>query len=445
MMLLRFRVENHRSLRDEVELSFVRPRLKTSVPPDGDWISATTRVAGIYGANASGKSTVVDALRFMRHLVVNSATTMALKGTLPNQPFLLDEAFVERPSSYSMDFVHEHVRYQYGFQLNEDAILQEWLYDFPRTKHRVLFERNGKDFSFGRALTGSPRRHAEVTGPRELFVSKAASNGHPLMAMIHQGFDEYITITDFSERSRDWRLNMITEGIAAGEISLVDVLTLLRVADIGIADVDIDESEIPDDLRELTEILRKHFETKSGKKSTEITPKKAAEREAMVRRALMFRHFGHDEEVYLPLEAQSTGTLSWLTLALPSIEALRAGGVIVIDELDASLHPQLSHVMLRMFKDSDYNHTGAQLVFTTHDTYLLSPQSDAQLTPEETWFTEKSPEGVTELYPLSDFKTRPDQNFALRYLDGRYGGIPRTARSFLASLLDGETGEATDA
>lgn len=458
MLFLRFRAENHRSLRDEAELSLVHPWLKTTLPPDGDWNSATTRVAGIYGANASGKSTVVDALKFMRHLVAHSATTLASRRSLPQRPFLLDREYKSHPSTYSLDFVHSGTRYQYGFQITTSKITQEWLYDYPRTKHRVLFEREEQEFRFGRSLIGAPRRHANATGARELFISKAASNGHTLLADLQNAFSAGITITDFTENDRNWRLNKITDGIAAGDVDLVDVLTLLRVADIGIADVDIDESEIPEEFRELTEIIRRHFAKKDAERRNrkgdrgtaaeerrEIVLSGSSEERESVQRALKFRHFGHDDDVYLPLEAQSTGTLSWLSLALPALDALREGGVIVVDELDASLHPQLSHVIMRMFKDADYNRTGAQLIFTTHDTFLLSPQSDAQLSPEEIWFTEKNPDGVTELFPLTDFATRPDQNFARRYLDGRYGGVPRTARSFLASLLDAGTQESVNA
>lgn len=164
-----------------------------------------------------------------------------------------------------------------------------------------------------------------------------------------------------------------------------------------------------------------------------------------VPQTLLFQHLGDGGVFPLSLDAQSTGTLSWLSLALPALKILRSGGVLVVDEIDASLHPQLSQVIVRMFKDPDYNRTGAQLVFTTHDTFLLSAQSDSMLTPEETWFTEKDRDGATSLFSLADFPTRADQNFAKRYLDGRYGAIPRTARSFLATLLEAEPTETADA
>lgn len=449
MILLRFRVENHRSLRDEAALSLVRPSMTTLHPKDGDWVGATTRVAGIYGANASGKSTIVDALKFFRATVMNSAASWSLDNTLPQQPFLLDPQAKDSPSGYAVDFLLNGMRYQYGFVIDRDAVRQEWLFDYPSTKHRVLFERDGYEFKFGRALLGAPRTHASATGERELFLSKAKSNGHELLGRLWSALVDRLVIADFSEQDRGLRLDQITEEIADGVIDLHDVITLLRVADIGIANVAIEAKE-PD----LSEMIRTFFRTATKERQVPgIVPalrqdrarEDASLRSHLVQRALMFQHVGHGGTFPLPLDAQSTGTLSWLSLALPALTILRRGGILVVDEIDASLHPQLSQVILRMFKDPDYNRTGAQLIFTTHDTFLLSAQSDSMLTPEETWFTEKDRDGATSLFSLADFPTRAGQNFAKRYLDGRYGAVPRTARSFLATLLDTEPRETADA
>lgn len=458
MIILRFRAENHRSLRDEAELSLVAPSLKTNLPPDGDWIGATTRVAGIYGANASGKSTVVDALKFMRRLILHSATVLTQSTRLPHSPFLLDSDCRESPSAYALDFVHDGTRYQYGFSLTSHEVVSEWLLDYPKSKQRTLFVREGREYEFGRGFTGAPRRHSTATGTRELFLSKAASNGHELLHGIRNAFESTLTITDFTENDRNRRLHQITEGLASDEIALADVITLLRVADIGIADVEIDEAKIPEEVRELAEVIRRHLEEKNAERRDAnasrgfaATDREGAQREfgsketEAVQRALRFRHFGPSEDTYLPLEAQSTGTLSWLSIALPAVNALRSGGALVVDELDASLHPQLSQVIVRIFKDSEYNKTGAQLIFTTHDTFLLSPQSDAHLSAAEVWLTEKGLDGATSLFSLAEFPTRVDHNFAHRYLNGRYGGVPRTARSFLASLLEAPARGESDA
>jgi AAA15 family ATPase/GTPase len=205
---------------------------------------------------------------------------------------------------------------------------------------------------------------------------------------------------------------------------------------------------------ELNELIYKHLDPESAVterpsgavQAQSDTPSMRPSLEVeFIQRALMFHHIGHGGVFPLPITVQSTGTLSWLSLALPALTILRSGGVLVVDEIDASLHPHLSQVILRMFKDPDYNHTGAQLVFTTHDTFLLSSQSDTTLAPEETWFTEKERDGATSLFSLAEFVTRSGQNYAKRYLDGRYGAIPRTARSFLASLLDTKEAETVDA
>lgn len=456
MILLRFRVENHRSIRDEAELSLVRPSLTTVRPKDGDWVGATTRVAGIYGANASGKSTVVDALKFLRATVMGSATSWSLRERLPQEPFLLASDSEQSPSSYAIDFVFQENRYQYGFELDEDAVRQEWLYDYPSTKHRVLFEREAQEFKIGRALTGAPLRHASVTGERELFISKAKANGHKLLGAVWTELVDHLAIPDFSEQDQRRRLDRYVKEVFTGARDRQDLTVLLQVADIGIAGLDIDTEFIIDGLQPepamddyATRLHRKRSAAEARMANAMSTDQPAhldiMARVTPMQPVLRFQHKGRDGTFPLPLEVQSIGTLSWLNIALPALTTLRQGGVLIVDEIDASLHPQLSQVILRMFKDPDYNRTGAQLIFTTHDTFLMSAQSDAMLTPEETWFTEKGSDGATSLFSLADFPTRADQNFSKRYLDGRYGAVPRTARSFLATLLDAEPKKTTDA
>jgi len=463
MFILRFRFENHRSFRDRSELTLVQSRLKTSNPPDGDWSAYTWRAAGIYGANASGKSTVLEALNFMIGVIRSSATTWTERRTLPYRPFALDDDSAKRPSHYAIDFVSDGDRYEYGFSLVKKRVISEWLYDYPSGRRRMLFERDvetDSDFRFGRSLAGGTRGLPTITGPRELLLSRAGTSHHPVLRPIFLELTQRISYAEFSESDREQRLRRIVSSLASGDTKVDDLVTLLKVADVGIAGVEVAERQVPEQFRVMIAAMVKAGQTATSKKSkkrtrlepaSETTGLATDEADADdvqieflledIQRNLRFQHLGLGGKPY-PLEAgqQSSGTLSWLSLAMPAVDALRRGGVLLVDELDASLHPHLAQVLIRMFKDADLNTHGAQLVFTTHDTYFLSPSAEARLEPEEVWFVEKNREGASELYSLGDFPTRTEQNLSRRYLHGRYGATPAVAPAFLRGLVEAMNG-----
>ena len=160
------------------------------------------------------------------------------------------------------------------------------------------------------------------------------------------------------------------------------------------------------------------------------------EQTEMVVRNLEFTHLGSGDRRYtFTIYDESSGTLAWLSLALYAVQCLRRGNVMVVDEIDASLHSHLMEVLLGWFADPEINRLGAQLIFTSHDTYLLSPLASVTLEPEQVWFTEKERDGSSELYSLADFKRHKDANVARRYLAGRYGAIPAPAPSLITNLL----------
>ena len=162
---------------------------------------------------------------------------------------------------------------------------------------------------------------------------------------------------------------------------------------------------------------------------------------AQVVRHLLFTHRGSvDECPQFSIEKESDGTIAWLEIAVPALDMLRCGGVLLVDELDASLHPHLVEILLQAFADPKINTKHAQLIFTTHDAYLLSPLCEVKMEAEQVWFTDKTYEGVTELTCLADFPKHPDANVARRYLTGRYGGTPRLSPSILGALIQTREG-----
>ena len=440
-MLLRFRVANYRSIREPVELSLVSSSLKTVVPENGDWNAATVRVAGIFGANGSGKSTVLSALNFTSQAVRSSATTWAERPGFQHQPFRLDETSKDEPSEFVVELVIEDVRYEYGFSANSEFVLTEWLHSYPHNRRRKLFERTAKhpgestadsnevaNFNFSRELAGDNWTAARTVLPHTLFLSAAANVRHKSLTRIAHRIGQHIKFARFEDADRLRRLQMIKKSFDSDSASMGLLgAHLVKTADVGISTIAMREEEVS---AETAEILRRLLpDSKEPSGSSDL-----ANVLASAKRRLFFGHAGHGGRVYeLPEDRESSGTLAWLSLAMPAVTSFRYGETLLVDELDASLHPRLSAALISLFRDPAVNTTGAQLIFTTHDTNLLSDSVGDPLRPDEVWFTEKNPVGETELFSLTDFPTRDSDNFAKRYLAGRYGATPIVDMKFLSN------------
>lgn len=417
-MLLRFRVANHRSIRDEQTLSFVASRRRgedrqrtTGTPP-------TVPVAGIYGANASGKSNILDALRWMQWAIQASHANWAPSRGVPRRPFLLTEEARAAPSFYELDFLHEGTRYSYGFEVDDEVVQNEWLFSFPHGRPRRLFERTGPGedgYDFGRALTGETRRIATLTRDNALYLSSAASNNHPLLGVLHHRLTTSIQFASQDFHGEHIRL-LVTRQLLQNPATAPDINALLRLADLGIEKAEVVESEIPPELAERLERLHRLM---AGDESLQVIPSNVD----YLKSRIQLRRTGSD--IALSIDEESAGTRMWLSIVGPTLEALADGSVLVVDEIDSSLHPLLSSTLLRMFKDPDINRRGAQLLFASHDTTLLGTiLSEELLSRDEVWFTQKDIDGATTLFPLAEFHPRRDENVERGYLQGRYGAVP---------------------
>ena len=400
-MLLRFRVANHRSLRDEQELSLVAQPRKGEGKPTGT-LPETVRVAGIYGANASGKSNVLDALRFLIDAVLDSFGKWPATGGVPRRPFLLDPAMRSRPSLYEADIVVDDVRHTYGFEVDDQRVLAEWLYSYPTgSRKRMLFERSGDDLQFGRTLGGQNSTIAKLTRPNALFLSAAAANSHRLLTRVLCSFDRVLPKVTFGEGGLERMLAAISTRHAG---PVMPTNEWLRFADLGVSHVRL---EIDDEA------------TPSSSEPLDSTP-------YFQRGRVKFAHVASDGGVVeLPFDDESAGTRIWLALTNVIFSPLSLGGTVLVDEVDSSLHPKLSAALIQMFKDPVINPKGAQLIFTSHDVSLLGNLLDDDiLDRDEVWFTEKDGSGASKLFPLTDFQPRRGENFERAYLQGRYGAVP---------------------
>lgn len=403
-MLRSFRLGNHRSFRDEHELLLMPVFSKDrEVLP----------VAAIYGANASGKSNLLDGLRFMATAVRGSFAAWPPDGGVPRRPFKLAPGGGDKPSVFVVELIEAGVRYTYGFEVDDERVREEWLYSYPEKRRRVLFERDGDGIRFGSTVAGGAAETdllRRLLRSNSLLLSLAAQSGLEVVAPVHRWFANKLL---FRNEARTRFSDSTIVEFLESEPSLADQLVgLLKIADLGISGVHLRTSK-PDGLVDL------------------------------YRYRVRLAH-GTANHLF-DLDEESAGTLSWLMLLPSVLLTLRDGGTLVIDEIDASLHPRLTAALVGLFRDAEANARGAQLLFTTHDASLLSPVlGDEVLGREDVWFVAKGDEGASELYALTDFKPRKEgENLERRYLGGSYGAIPDVrAEEFVSAVLRGADGAA---
>ena len=414
-MLLRFGVSNRLSMRDRQELSLTASSLKD---PDEGLIDCPSSPSGsvlpavlIYGANASGKTNLVDSFRVMREMVLSSHSKGEPGGGVPLRlPFALDPTNAGSLTQFDVDFVMGGVRYHYGFEASDEAFLSEWLYAFPKAHRRMLFEREGDEFHFGRTLGGQNKTIADLVRPNSLFVSAAAQNDHEQLSGVYAYFRS-IRGVDGSDIPGHTVSSYFVE--EEPDDRLMDFLARIGT---GIIDHRREEYEVPEEIRALRReiaaavqrVPNKPFRFDSDADDKNI--------------AIEFGHRGHDgSPVFLSLDRESAGTQRLLVVLDRVFRALDDGVPMFVDELDASLHTYAAESVLALFCSPDTNPKGGQLIATTHDTNLMrSPV----LRRDQVWLADKDAGGATRLYPLTDIRTRSGDDFAKGYLQGRYGAVP---------------------
>ncbi|GLV51304.1 hypothetical protein TBS_18740 [Thermobispora bispora] len=430
-MLLRFRVANYASLRDEQELSLValddHDDLAVRRPIDDDL--SVLPAAAVYGGNASGKSNLLEAMHFMQEAVCHSHLGWGPEATIPRNSFRFDDDIRRKPSEFCVDIAVDGVHYEYGFAVDDEVVRSEWLYCFvkrQRRVRRVLFERSGPEWTsirFGGHLKGRKRAIAEFVRPNSLYLSVAAANNHPQLTKIYGWFSNQMIYIDAGVPVP--HLPYTLHLAATPDRSAV--LDLLNYADLGISDIRQEPLVLDNELRDRFMAVLKVVDP-------DRTPDLGFAVEAATR--VDFIHRVRGKEYALPLENESSGTRSWFALLGPILEALAHGMVLVVDELNAFLHPLLVSELVNLFQDPTYNRQGAQLVFNTHDSFLLSPLSKARLRRDQVWLTDRDEDGATTLRPLTDYRVRDGLDSVFRgYLLGRYRGIPIFDEGLLEELI----------
>jgi hypothetical protein len=414
-MLLEFRVRNFRSIRDEQTLSLVasadRALAQTHLMATGLKADPQAlRSAVLYGPNASGKTSVLKALEYMRAVVAESATVIQPGQTYNVQPFRLDPVFASQPTSFELTFVLAGQRHQYAFSMTAHRIVSESLLVYRSSKPTQLFSRQHVEgdvyaYEFSTYLTGPRKLWQDSTRPNSLFLSMAAQlNSEQLSPVFGWIVRSLVCLPAGAMMAPDF-----TTALLASEQGRQAIKSFLAAADISIADVQA--------------VPRRGMHTKMVMSATGLHTTQE-EREFLLP---VFEHTTSKGSATFELHDESEGTQRLYGLIAPVLDVIREGRVLVVDELDSSLHTLLVRQLISMFHSPEQNPRGAQLIFSTHDTSLLD---HAQFRRDQIWFTEKDADGATRLYPLTDFSPRKQEAWERGYLTGRYGAVP-----FLADAL----------
>ena len=416
-MLVSFAVENWTCFRDRQELSM---ETAGRVPDEFAFDTGTARyprlnrVAAIYGPNGSGKSRFVEALSFMRRFVVGSAKEAQAGEPIGVKPFRFDARTPGEPAEFEIAFIRDRVVYEYGFSADSERVREEWLHVRPpdgrlqRWLRRKFDPSSGRyEWSFGPSLRGSRETWRKATRPDALYVSTAVQlNSESLrpvvdwfrnLAIVGPGGLRHDFTSDELRRSPDLRSR---------------ILGFLRNADISVSDIRVREEEI--DLDEVIPLLPEAVRKEIRNSKTLKVP---------------IPEFGlpvagADDIAYLPLEEQSDGTRRVYEFAGPWLKLIDQGRVMVVDELDRSLHPHLVRFLVGLInRAGGRREQRAQLVATVHDVTLLQDALDRN----QVWFTEKDRDQSASLTALSDYRPRRKESLLRGYLGGRYNAVPNVA------------------
>lgn len=428
-MLVEFSVENYRSIQEKQTLSMVAADNETMLDsntfpvPNNDDLRLVTSAA-IYGPNASGKSNLLKAIQVLKNLVIKSASRMQIGDKLPVEPFKLNSETAKKPSSFEVIFILDDIRYEYGVSLNRERVFEEWLIAYRNEVQENWFSREylpdnpkfepneGYKWSFGKGLKGEKKRIQRFVRSNSLFISHAAQNNHPQLKEVFDFFQDEINMISLTEgqlREFDFTIKMCEENHNFRE----QIVNLLSEADIGISDIRFESEPMDDNIKLVVQnLFSKEFE---GRNNANNLLEKDFKKVITIHKMN-----DSNSEIELEMSDESAGTERLFNIAGYLLFVLECGELLIIDELDRSLHPVLSKALLKMFNNPEINKNNAQLIFTTHDTTLLD---DETFRPDQIWFTEKD-NSMTKLYSLFDFRPRENESLQKGYLLGRYGAIP---------------------
>lgn len=436
-MILQFSVSNYRCFRGQQTLNLAassqdKSLLGNCIVTDLPGLSGKRWIKGVslYGANASGKTTMIEALSALAEMVRNSAKMTDSKEPISQiEPFALCPGEPESPTAFAVAFVAEEVRYEYRVAATRERIWHESLRAFPKTKEQLWFSRawnpESGTYAWSPERPTGFQRDLQLEGytlSNMLFLSKAVASNRSELEPVFRWFKERLRFLDLSLNSgfgTAFTLKQFAEQTAiSGRI-----IDIMRHADLGIIKAKaVEWRPSPDVLDKVVARLPSH-DVEAFRKQKWLRPE--------------LTHRGSDgNEVPMPWDSESAGTQRFFELAGPWLDILTNGYTACVDELETSMHPLMVRELLRLFFSEKENPKGAQILFTTHNPLLLDA---TLLRRDQVWFTDKDENGEAHLYPLTDYSPRKGESLVRGYLSGRYGAVPFVPTGLLGSFPSHET------
>jgi len=439
-MLIEYSVENFRSIADPITFTML-PARGLSKPnnliqlKNNKNIKKLLKSSVVFGANASGKSNVIFALSVMKNLILNSKNNNAGDPVGGYFPFVLDSVHSNKPTIFKIHFIKDAIEYKYSFSFNSNRIIDEELISYSGKKEQRLFKRTIDDFEPG-------LDHLELknlfknTGENVLFLSKA-NNEYNRFRPVFEWFNKNVVIIGSMISQFVYPLNpeVTISFMNTSEENKQKVLKLLNHADFDIFDISGRNIEfknfnvmenikdvfisIADEIgkKELTEDKFDSNAFRNDVKIKQIKPVNIPELKSVRKKedgSIIVKDF-------IPFE--SAGTNQFFNIIGYWLNALQEENqVLVIDEFDLRLHPDLQYYLVQLFHDPEINNKNSQLIITTHNTKLLTLNLFRR---EQIAFTEKDPRTKsTKILSLYDYEKRQDRSVEKNYFLGRYGGLP---------------------
>ena len=414
-MLVEFKVGNFRSFKDLVTLSMVASADKEHLETNTIKVDDKLRLiksSALYGANASGKSNLFNAMAFMKNFILTSSKESLSPEKIPVEPYRLSSETEKLPSSFEMVFILDNIRYRYGFQVDRNHVYNEWLFFVPGSREAKLFIREkdkieiGSYFKEGKGLESKTRSNA-------LFLSVVDQFNGERSRKILEWFNHCKIFSGLED--------MRYEGYPSSILDEDDkefkefMLKFSKVADMGIKELGVVSTPIlPEEILDVESFA---ISNEGDLMEVEI-------------HTIHQKYDGNNKPVshekFSMSKHESAGTQAFFAFSGPLYDVLRNGKVLVIDELTSKLHPLLTRAIVELFhhhnvgKDSS-SISKAQLLFASHDTSILTNQLFRR---DQLWFTQKSECGATDLYSLEEYRVRKDASFNKDYMLGKYGAIP---------------------
>ena len=412
-MLLQFNFKNFKSFRDDTTLELTATKISeysNHVISIGN--EKVLPIAAIFGANASGKSNVLEAFRYMATYVVSSlnyggdeSKKKSKSEFLSPTPFLFDASSKDAESSFEVYFISSvesgAKSYNYGFTVNKAGIQEEWLNYKSKTSrgaYKRIFYRNGSELDLS-GIAPKSQENLRIALEKETLI---VSLGAKLKIAKHKLIRDWFLDNEFADFGRPVENFFLSEQLPDDFVESKDVqqnvINYFSAFDPSIIGFEVEPIEENDD-----------------KKSSKV------------RIDAIHKMIDSTDTATIPLKLESAGTLKMFALYPLLQEVLETGGVLFVDELNARLHPLLVRTFIITFLNPETNPNHAQLVFTSHDSWQLNSNI---LRRDEVWFSEKALNGISTLYSLADFvdedgvKIRKDENYEKNYLLGKYGAIP---------------------